>query len=56
MFSPNCRKKHSLIEFPLDLKIVETCVICAESHDTKEFPSILGLKVVYQEELIPNQV
>lgn len=35
---------------------METFVICAENHDTKEFPSILFLKAIYQEEVIPNQV
>jgi len=56
IFCPKCRKKHALRECPLDLLTVETCVICAENHDTKECPSILGVKVVYQEEIIPNQV
>jgi len=38
IFCPKCRKKHALREFPLDLKGVETCVICVENHDTKECP------------------
>lgn len=41
---------------PLDLKIIETCVICAENHDTKECPSIPGLKVVFSEEGMWNNV
>ena len=32
---PKCRKKHALRECHLDLKSVETCVICAKDHDTK---------------------
>jgi len=56
IFCPRCRKKHALREFPIDLKSLETCVICAEENDTKEFPSLLGLHVVYQKEIIPNQV
>ena len=28
IFCPKCRKKHALRECPLDLKSVETCVIC----------------------------
>lgn len=39
-----CRKKHALREFPLDIKSVETCVICAKNNDAKECPSIPGLK------------
>lgn len=35
---------------------METYVIYAENHDTKECPSIPGLKVVYQEEGLSNQV
>ena len=54
IFYPKCRKKHALREFPLDAKIIETCVICSENHETKSFPSIPGLKVVFQEETISN--
>jgi len=54
IFCPKCRKKHALRECPLDLKRVETCVICVENHDTKECTSIPGLKSVYQEEMISN--
>jgi len=49
IFCPKCRKKHALRECPLDLKSVETCVICVENHDTNECTSIPGLKAVYQE-------
>jgi len=51
-FVPNGEKKHVLRECPLYLKSVEACVICVENHDTKECPSIPGLKVFYQEEII----
>jgi len=49
IFCPKCRRKHALRECPLYLKSVETCVICAENHDSKEFRLILSLKVFYQE-------
>ena len=55
IFSPKCRKKHVLRECPLDLKSIETCVICAKNHDTKECSSVPSLKAVYQEQ-VPNQV
>ena len=55
-FSLKCKKKHALRQCPLDLESVKTCVICVENHDTKEFPSITGLKVVYQEVEVSNQV
>lgn len=38
IFCPKCQKKHALRECPLDSKAIETCVICADNHDTKEFP------------------
>ena len=56
IFSPKCRYKHALRKFPLDFKVIETCVLCTENHETKKCPSIPGLKVVYQEEIVPNQV
>ena len=31
-------------------------MICSESHETKGCPSIPGLKVVFQEETIPNSI
>lgn len=34
----------------MDAKVVETCVICSENHETKECPSIPGLKLVFQED------
>ena len=52
----NGEEKHALREFPLDLKFIETCVICIENHETKKFPSILGLKVVFQEEIAPHRI
>ena len=54
IFGPKCRKKHALRECPLDAKVVETCMICSESHETKNYPSIPRLKAVFQEE--PNSV
>ena len=54
IFCPKCRKKHALREFPLDAKIVENCMICSESHETKGCPSIPGLKAIFQEETISN--
>jgi len=56
IFYQKFRKKHALRECPLDLKSVEICVICAKNHETKECPSIPSLKVVYQEEAVPNQI
>ena len=54
IFFPKCRKKHALREYPLDAKIVETCMIYLERHETKGCPSISGLKAVFQEETAPN--
>ena len=54
IFCPKCRKKHALRECPLDAKVVETCVICSENHETKDCPSIPGLKAVFQED--PNSI
>ncbi len=48
IFCPKCGKKHALREYYLDLKSIATYVICVENHDTKEFPSIPDLKVVFQ--------
>ena len=47
IFCPKCRKKHALRECPLDVKVVETCVICSEKHETKNCPSLPGLKAVF---------
>jgi len=54
IFVQNAEKKHALIEFPLDAKNSETCMIFSENHEIKGCPSILGLKVVFQEETVPN--
>eukprot|EP00253_Pinus_taeda_P003396 PITA_03396 len=54
IFCPKCRKKHGLRECPLDAKVVETCVICSENHETKDCPSIPALKAVFQED--PNTI
>ena len=56
IFCPRCRKKHALGDFPLDLKGIETYVICVENHDTKDCPSIPRHKAVFGEEGMPNQV
>ena len=53
---PKCQNKHALRECPLDSKFIETSVIFVDNHDTKECPPIPGFKVVYPEEVIPNQV
>ena len=47
IFCPKCRKKNALRECPLDVKVIETCVICVENHETKKCPSILGLKAIF---------
>lgn len=38
----------------MDEKIIDNCVICSENYETKGCPSIPGLKVIFQEETIPN--
>ena len=47
IFCPKCRKKHAIRECPLDAKVVETCMIFSESHETKDFPSIPRLKAIF---------
>jgi len=48
IFCPKCRKKHAFHECPLDnIKIYK---ICVGSHTTKYFPSLPGLKAIYQGE------
>jgi len=54
IFYPKCRKKHALRECPLDS--IETCVICAENDNTKEFSSIPNIKAVFQDESRISQV
>jgi len=56
IFCPKCRKKHALRECPLDSKAIETCVICVDNHDTKECPSLPGLKFVFNDEGISEPV
>ena len=46
VFCSRCRKKHPLRECPLDN--IEICGIYENSYDTKNFPSLLELKAVYQ--------
>jgi len=53
IFCPRCRKKYALHELPLDS--VEIYDISAKNHDKKEFPSIPGLKVVFQDEAGTSQ-
>lgn len=48
------QKKHALRECPLYAKIIETCMIFSENHETKGCPLILGLMVVFQKETVPN--
>ena len=36
IYCPKCRKKHLLRECPIDLKVVNNCVICAGKHPTKK--------------------
>lgn len=50
IFGPKCRKKHALRECPANMKSSNKCVICAENHATKDFPSIPGIKVVLEGE------
>ena len=40
----------------MDAKIIKACMIFSENHETKGCPLILGLKVVFQEEKVPNSV
>jgi hypothetical protein len=47
IFFHRCRKKHGSRECLLD--IVRVCAICTKDHDKKDFPSLLGLKVVFKE-------
>ena len=54
IFCPKCRKKHALREYPL--YSIEICVICAKNHNTKEWPPIPSLKVVFQDESRTSQV
>ena len=42
------------MEFPLDAKVVETCMIFSKSHGTKDCPLIPGLKAAFRED--PNLV
>jgi len=56
IFCPKCKKKHTPRECPLDAKIVKTCMICSEIHETKGCPSIPCLKAIFQEEIVPNFV
>ena len=54
IFSPQCRKKHPLKEFPLN--IVEACIICEQTHVTSLCPSLIGLKAIFQGESEENAV
>jgi hypothetical protein len=46
IFCPRCHKKHPHHECPLDN--IEICAICEHDHDTKDCPSLPGIKSVYQ--------
>lgn len=56
IFCPKFRKKHALRECPLNTTAIETCAICADNHDTKECPSLRGLKAVFNDEGISEPV
>jgi len=45
IFCPKFGKKHAPRECPIDAKVVETCMICSKSHETKDCPSILLVSV-----------
>jgi hypothetical protein len=47
IFCPKCRRKHLLIECPLDQ--IEVCGICSENHATCNYPSLPRLKDIYSE-------
>lgn len=47
IFCPRCTKRHPSNECPLN--VIEFFLVCEENHATKKCPSLLDLKVVYQE-------
>jgi hypothetical protein len=48
IFCPKCRENHPLREYPLD--DINICSICVGDHPTELFPTLPGLKLVYQGE------
>ena len=46
IFCPKCKKNHLEREFPLNS--IEKCDICELNHVTSSFPSLSGLKVVFE--------
>lgn len=46
IFFPRCTKRHPKNECPLN--VIEDCLVCEENHAIEKFPSLPGLKVVYQ--------
>ena len=46
IFCPRCTIRHPRNECPLNC--IEICSICEENHSTDKFPSLPGLKSVYQ--------
>jgi hypothetical protein len=47
IFFHRCRRKHGPRDFPLD--VVRVCAICTKYHNTKQFPSLPGLKPFFRE-------
>ena len=43
---PRCKPKHPQQEFPLNN--ISVCDICTNDHTTENFPSFLGLQVIYK--------
>ena len=46
VFFPKCRDKHPLRECPLDK--IPICTLCEKDHETKQCPSLLGIKAALQ--------
>lgn len=46
IFCPRCTRRHPMNEFPLNC--IEIFLVCEKNHSTKKFPSLPGLKAVYQ--------
>jgi len=46
IFCSKCRKKHPQRKCPLNF--VEECAICELNNPTSSFPSLLGLKAIFQ--------
>jgi hypothetical protein len=44
IFCSRCKKKHHVKSFPLNS--ISVCGVCAESHETEDCPSLLGLQAI----------